>query len=131
MAKEAARTQPDRAAFTDVSFAPVQPSSANRKSQHCILAVSLGGGGFSQNPWQASLLGMAPVKPVYDPKAAVELLSGPNPPPSMIFIRRRDFVSQGRLGTNHRCHAYGSKGGHWRLLAHGDHWRTCSFPDHH
>ena len=46
MAKEAARTQPDRATFTDVSFALVQPSSANHKSQHCILAVALGGVGF-------------------------------------------------------------------------------------
>lgn len=84
-AKEAARTQPDRATFTDIVFGPVQPFSASRKLQHCILAVSLGGGGFSGNPWQSSLLGMAPVKPVYDPTEAVELLNGPNPP-SMIFI---------------------------------------------
>lgn len=84
-AKEAARTKPDKVTFNDHVFRHVQPSLANRKLQHCILAVSLRSGGFSENHWLSSLLGLAPVKPVYDPKEAVEELSGLNPP-SMIFI---------------------------------------------
>ena len=84
-AKEAARTKPDKVTFNDHVFRHVQPSLANRKLQHCILAVSPRSGGFSENHWLSSLLGLAPVKPVYDPKEAVEVLSGPNPP-SMMFI---------------------------------------------